>query len=757
MFLDLGDEVEDVAGFGAAGVDEEVAVDVGDLGGAEASAFEPEVVDEFAGAAEFGIFEGAAGAGADGLGGAAFVMGGGELGGDVVFGGVRGAAKDSGDDEALFELGDVAVVVLNVGEGFFFEAAIEVDEADGDDLVEGFDAHGAGVHADGAAEIAGDAFHPFEAAEAGVAGGDGDLFEAGSDTGDEGIAFDTDVFEFAFGGVDDGAADAAVLDEEVGAATDDADGDGGAAEVADDVGEGGDGLRLDPELSRATDAEGGVEVHGFVEAGEAAAIGVEDVPEAFEDGEVTGDAAAGFVDVAGTEGDDEVTGADGIAELVAGLEHGGGGGAFDGALGADFFEDGLAGDAGKGFFTGGIDVGDEELVDVVEGGAELFFEQLGAAVAVGLEEAEDAGGVEALGGGEGGGDFAGVMAVVVDEGEAGGAVADFEAAFSSTEGFQGVLDGVEGDAEFGGEGDGGEGVGDVVFAGDAEGGGAEEGVALVDFEDGVVGFAGEDLGGVGGVSVAVPAVADGLGGRGADFGGDGVFGAVDPVLRGLAEELGEHGFDGVDAVVVVEVFGFDVEDDGVGGAEVDEGAVAFIAFGDEEGAFGVPVGVGAEDGDFGADVVGGMHLAVAEDVGGEGGGGGLAVGASDDDAVFDGHDGGEGFGAADEGDAGAVGGVVGDVVGFDGGGVDDHVAVSDFAFAMGGEELEAEFLEAGGFFGGDFIGATDFVAEGEEEGGEAAHAGASDTDEVDTHGVAVFLEEAEDGLVHEKEESEGRR
>ena len=330
--------------------------------------------------------------------------------------------------------------------------------------------------------------------------------------------------------MDDGSADAAVLDEEVGAAADDADGDGGAAEVADDVGEGGDGLGLDPELRGATDAEGGVDVHGFVEAGEAAAIGVEDVPEAFEDGEVTGDAAAGFVDVAGAEGDDEVAGTDGIAELVAGLEHGGGGGALDGALGADFFEDGLAGDTGEGFFTGGIDVGDEELVDVVEGGAELFFEQLGAAVAVGLEEAEDAGGVEAFGGGEGGGDFAGVMAVVVDEGEAGGAVADFEAAFGATKGFQGVLDGVEGDAEFGGEGDGGEGVGDVVFAWDAEGGGAEEGAALVDFEVGVVGFAGEDVGGVGGVGVAVPAVADGLGGRGADFGGDGIFGAVDPVL-----------------------------------------------------------------------------------------------------------------------------------------------------------------------------------------------------------------------------------
>lgn len=222
-----------------------------------------------------------------------------------------------------------------------------------------------------------------------------------------------------------------------------------------------------------------------------------------------------------------------------------------------------------------------------------------------------------------------------------------------------------------------------MFAGDAEGGGAKERAALVDFEDRVIGFAGEDSGGVGSFGVAVPAVADGLGGRGTDFGGDGVFGAVDPVLEGLTEELGEHGFDGINAVVVIEVLGFDIEDDGVGGAEVDEGAIAFIAFGDEEGAFGIPVGIGAEDGDFGADVVGGMQLAVAEDVGGEGGGGGLAMGAGDDDAVFDRHDGGEGFGAADKRNAGAVGGVVGDVVGLDGGGVDDHVAIGDFAITVG--------------------------------------------------------------------------
>ena len=434
-FLDLGDEFEDVAGFGTAAVDEEVAMNVRDLSGADGLAFECEVVDEFAGSAGGGIFEGAACAGTDGLGGAAFVMRGGEFAIDLSQGGVWGALEDGGDDETLFKLGHVAVVMLDFGEGFFFEAAVEVDEADGDDLVKGFGAHGSGVHADGSAEVAGDAFHPLEAANLGVAGGAGDFFEAGTGAGEEGVAFDADVLKLTFGGVNDGAANAAILDEEVGAAADDADGDGRAAEVADDVGKGGDGLGLNPELGGAADAEGGVQVHGLVEAGGAAAVGVEDFPEAFEDGQIMGDAAAGFVDVAGTEGDDEVAGADGIAELVAGLEHGGGGTAFDVALGADFIEDGLAGDAGEGFLAGGVDIGDEEVIDIMKGGTELFFEQLGAAVAVGLEEAEEALGVEALGGGEGGGDLAGVMAIVIDEGEALAAVADLEAPFGPTKGF----------------------------------------------------------------------------------------------------------------------------------------------------------------------------------------------------------------------------------------------------------------------------------------------------------------------------------
>ena len=58
-----------------------------------------------------------------------------------------------------------------------------------------------------------------------------------------------------------------------------------------------------------------------------------------------------------------------------------------------------------------------------------------------------------------------------------------------------------------------------------------------------------------------------------------------------------------EVAVVVEVFFLDVEEDGVRGVVEDESAVAFVAFCDEVGAFVVPVGVGAEEGDFCADVV----------------------------------------------------------------------------------------------------------------------------------------------------------
>ncbi len=51
------------------------------------------------------------------------------------------------------------------------------------------------------------------------------------------------------------------------------------------------------------------------------------------------------------------------------------------------------------------------------------------------------------------------------------------------------------------------------------------------------------------------------------------------------------------------MFGLDVKDDRVPGVVEGEGAIGFIALGDHEGAIGIPLGVGTEDGNFRAHVV----------------------------------------------------------------------------------------------------------------------------------------------------------
>ena len=81
-------------------------------------------------------------------------------------------------------------------------------------------------------------------------------------------------------------------------------------------------------------------------------------------------------------------------------------------------DDGLARDARHGQLAGGEDVHDAQDVGGVEGAPELARERLGAAVAVRLEDADDALEVELGGGGERDGDLGGVVAVVVDDGHA---------------------------------------------------------------------------------------------------------------------------------------------------------------------------------------------------------------------------------------------------------------------------------------------------------------------------------------------------
>ena len=70
----------------------------------------------------------------------------------------------------------------------------------------------------------------------------------------------------------------------------------------------------------------------------------------------------------------------------------------------------------------------------------------------------------------------------------------------------------------------------------------------------------------------------------------------------------------VEVAVEIQVLRFYVEHDAVFGQVVDQGAVAFITLGDEVFAVGVPVGVGPQHGNLGADVVAGAHATLAEQV-----------------------------------------------------------------------------------------------------------------------------------------------
>ena len=80
--------------------------------------------------------------------------------------------------------------------------------------------------------------------------------------------------------------------------------------------------------------------------------------------------------------------------------------------------------------------------------------------------------------------------------------------------------------------------------------------------------------------IAVPAVADALR-TGANLAGDGIFRAVNPMTGRLAQKLAEDGFDGLDAIVEVEMLRLDVEHDGVLRMKIDQRAIAFIAFSHE--------------------------------------------------------------------------------------------------------------------------------------------------------------------------------
>lgn len=135
------------------------------------------------------------------------------------------------------------------------------------------------------------------------------------------------------------------------------------------------------------------------------------------------------------------------------------------ALGADRDGEILAVNGGDGWFAGGVDGDEFDGVRVAKGGGELVEKFAGAGVAVGLEEYVDSPVAALAGGGEGGADFGGVMAVVVDDGDAADGAAMLEAAVDATETAEAFRYETGRNAEFDADGNGGGGVEQVVASG----------------------------------------------------------------------------------------------------------------------------------------------------------------------------------------------------------------------------------------------------------------------------------------------------
>ena len=208
------------------------------------------------------------------------------------------------------------------------------------------------------------------------------------------------------------------------------------------------------------------------------------------------------------------------------------------------------------------------------------------------------------------------------------------------------------------------------------------------------------------------------------------------VERHLVDELRERRPDRVEVGVVVEVLGVHRGDHGDGRRELEEGAVRLVGLGHEELAL-AELGIGAEAVDAAADDDGGIEPARPEHRGDERRRRGLAVGARDGDAVLEPHELGEHLRPRDDGDAALARHLHLDVVGGDGGRVDDHVGALDVGGLMAGEDLGPQALEPLHRVVAPGVRAGDAIAQVEQDLGNAAHAHATDAHEVD---LPVFLE-----------------
>ena len=364
---------------------------------------------------------------------------------------------------------------------------------------------------------------------------------------------------------------------------------------------------LHPVLGIATYTQGGVLAHGFIQAGRevAAAFGLH----LGEHAQVCSNLGAGLVHIACTQGQEQVAGLQLVAYHMVSLgkvrqEEG-----IHRAILLHGVHDGLAGDAGNRQLAGGVDIGYEKFVHILQHSAEVIAQQLGARIAVRLEENHQTVRLQALGCLHCGGNFRGVVPVVVHNAVVAGKVFGFETAACAGEGGQTAGYACEISAHLQRGCGGCQGVEHVVAAGNTELHSAELFALVVDGVERAASLHGHIAGGVVGI---LPAVGNAVGILAAHISSAGIALAVEDSATSLAAESVEHFLDVVKVAVEVQVFGFHIQHDAVLGNVVHQRAVRFITLGDEIVAVGVPVGVGAQHGNLGAHIVAGAQACFAE-------------------------------------------------------------------------------------------------------------------------------------------------
>ncbi|MNE52320.1 hypothetical protein D3C80_1469860 [compost metagenome] len=168
-----------------------------------------------------------------------------------------------------------------------------------------------------------------------------------------------------------------------------------------------------------------------------------------------------------------------------------------------------------------------------------------------------------------------------------------------------------------------------------------------------------------------------------------------------------------------------------------EAGIAFVCFGDQVAA-GAQLGIGTGSGQAATDDEGRVQATGGEHRGQQAGGGGLAMGTGDRDAVAVAHQLGEHLGPRHHRNASLKRRGHFRVGGIDGAGHHQHIGAGGVLGTVTDEDLRTEGFQTLGNRRGLEVGARHLVTQVQQHFGNTAHAHTADTDEVDATDTAHF-------------------